>query len=436
MPDPSALPAGLRATLRAAVQELRRRSTPAARSRSGARRRAGRRGPAVHHRSRDRQRRTRRARATTGGLQPAENVTPLVHREVVDRWGTSSTDRRRPASRAAHDRGAPRLNARGGRRARRPAEVAPRLARPRRGCRDRPDDRRRARTPATAAGEPPIGTAARRRRRPTGAPPPLPASIGTQREAVAPPCSSALVIWVAAAAALPRSSGRRPRRHGLARAAGRAAHRQWLTDVIAAGSTGSSPAGRMTVVGVTIVALLVFRRWRHLLRADRRRRRARDPRQILYRLLPAPPYDVTTIGRWSGCSMPSPPGRGARRRARRRRPTRSSCPGARARWPSGSAACWSALFVGARLYLGVDHPSDVLVAVAIGVAIPLLAFRVLHPERGLPGRLPAGQDRPPRRERPPGRGDPPGGAATSSASRCSTSARGPGRVRADRPRSG
>ena len=40
----------------------------------------------------------------------------------------------------------------------------------------------------------------------------------------------------------------------------------------------------------------------------------------------------------------------------------------------------------AALYLGVDHPFDVLVGVAWCVAIPLNAFRFFTPERGLPGR--------------------------------------------------
>ena len=43
----------------------------------------------------------------------------------------------------------------------------------------------------------------------------------------------------------------------------------------------------------------------------------------------------------------------------------------------------------ARMALGVDALTDVLVGVGIGVTIPLLLFSPLHPERGLPGRLPA-----------------------------------------------
>ena len=40
--------------------------------------------------------------------------------------------------------------------------------------------------------------------------------------------------------------------------------------------------------------------------------------------------------------------------------------------------------VASRLYLGVDHPFDVLTGVAIGVAIPLNAFRFFTPNEVVP----------------------------------------------------
>ena len=41
-------------------------------------------------------------------------------------------------------------------------------------------------------------------------------------------------------------------------------------------------------------------------------------------------------------------------------------------------------FVGSRLYLASDHPSDVIVAVTLGVAIPLVAFRFFTPNSVFP----------------------------------------------------
>lgn len=53
----------------------------------------------------------------------------------------------------------------------------------------------------------------------------------------------------------------------------------------------------------------------------------------------------------------------------------------RAKWMAGApmaALCLS------RLYLGVDHPSDILVALVIGMAVPVLAFRFLTPSEAFP----------------------------------------------------
>ena len=95
------------------------------------------------------------------------------------------------------------------------------------------------------------------------------------------------------------------------------------------------------------------------------------------------PYDVTQIGRWEGYSLPSAtvaivsftvvgviyavvvPGR----------------PRTIAKFVGFAVV---ALVVFARLYLGVDHPFDVLTGVAIGVVIPLLAFRFFTPNEFFP----------------------------------------------------
>ena len=43
-----------------------------------------------------------------------------------------------------------------------------------------------------------------------------------------------------------------------------------------------------------------------------------------------------------------------------------------------------ALVCSARLYLGVDHPFDILTGVAIGGVIPLIAFRFFTPNEFFP----------------------------------------------------
>ena len=62
----------------------------------------------------------------------------------------------------------------------------------------------------------------------------------------------------------------------------------------------------------------------------------------------------------------------------------SWCRGGRERSPSSSASRSSPWSSFARLYLGVDHPFDDLTAVAIGVVIPLLAFRFFTPNEFFP----------------------------------------------------
>ena len=58
-----------------------------------------------------------------------------------------------------------------------------------------------------------------------------------------------------------------------------------------------------------------------------------------------------------------------------------------------------ALVALARMALGLEAPTDVLIAVAMGVAICAGGVPLLHAERRLPGRLPAGPARSPGRDR-------------------------------------
>jgi len=59
-------------------------------------------------------------------------------------------------------------------------------------------------------------------------------------------------------------------------------------------------------------------------------------------------------------------------------------PGRPRAWAKAVVAVVVALFCLARLYLAVDHPDDVLFAVALGVAIPVTAFRWFTPNELFP----------------------------------------------------
>jgi len=158
----------------------------------------------------------------------------------------------------------------------------------------------------------------------------------------------------------------------------------WLTPVMRVfGALGT--AWSVTILGWGLVAaLIVFKRWRHLLTflvflsvlgvlgtgvnfATKRPR----------------PYGVTIVGDWIGFSMPSFPVA-----------ILAGClmgiayslvvPGRPRTWTKLGIGLLLAVVAFARLYLGVDHPSDIVWAVVLGVALPLAAFRWFTPNEAFP----------------------------------------------------
>ncbi len=218
----------------------------------------------------------------------------------------------------------------------------------------------------------------RRQRRPTGAPPPLPKSLGTTGK-----------VWLAGLAALIGWTivlVLSPTARRLTEQVDTAVLQQvarvrtaWLTDV-ATTIDRIATGWAFTVVAVGMIVLqMVFRRWRHLFTFLLSIIVVEIIGSAIYDGFSRPrPYGATAIGRWAGYSLPSPPvgmlaavlvgvaytlvpaGR-ARRRAK------------------VIIALLLALLAGARLYLGVDHPSDILVGLALGIAIPLAGFRLFTP---------------------------------------------------------
>jgi len=159
----------------------------------------------------------------------------------------------------------------------------------------------------------------------------------------------------------------------------------WLTDV-ANGINAVGSGWGIIAVGVSVVVLImVFRRWRHLavflgslffleIVAG----------NWIYGGLTRPrPYGVLIIGSWGGYSAPSVPVvavtvflMGA-----------VFClvvPGRPRTYAKAVAAVVIAVFCLARLYLAVDHPDDVLLGVALAVAVPVAAFRYFTPNEIFP----------------------------------------------------
>jgi membrane-associated phospholipid phosphatase len=232
---------------------------------------------------------------------------------------------------------------------------------------------------------PPPGSAPRtaRQRRPTGAPPPLPHPLRVTTTAwlvlTAVIVTGAFLIsahtpWL--------ELGDRGNTWFLRLIA--AVRTPWLTDVARAIKTAGG-GWAVTVLGLSVVALtMIFRRWRHLLVFLGSLFFLEIVAQWIYFGLSRPrPYGITIISSWGGYSAPSPPVSvltiflmGA-----------VYClvvPGRPRAWAKTAVAVLVAVFGLARLYLAVDHPDDVLLGVALGVAIPVTAFRYFTPNAIFP----------------------------------------------------
>ena len=158
----------------------------------------------------------------------------------------------------------------------------------------------------------------------------------------------------------------------------------WLTDVARAINAACSGWG-VTVVGLSVVVLtMLFRRGRHLLVFLGSLFFLEIVGQWIYFGLSRPrPYGIAIISGWGGYSAPSPPVAaltiflmGA-----------VYClvvPGRPRDYAKIAAAAVIAVFGLSRVYLAVDHPDDVLFGVALGVAIPVTAFRFFTPNEVFP----------------------------------------------------
>ena len=167
---------------------------------------------------------------------------------------------------------------------------------------------------------------------------------------------------------------------------------RWISGIDLPGidgiARGVSYAGSWWVIEVTVwllpVALIVLRRWRHLLIILVASQLAQSVHTYLYNRATLPrPFGVPLRGSWGGWSMPSihmlalsglsvmalyslvPAGR----------------PRNRLKWVVAVVVTLVAL---ARLHLGVDPPSAIVIAVLIGVGFAVTAFRYFAPSEVFP----------------------------------------------------
>jgi membrane-associated phospholipid phosphatase/tRNA A-37 threonylcarbamoyl transferase component Bud32 len=238
----------------------------------------------------------------------------------------------------------------------------------------------------TRDAAPPGSRRSRRRRRPTGEPPPLPRHL-----------ENTGVGWMAAAVGLITLSllvftaGRYGRGMSLT------VVDNWVVERLAGLRTPGLTSAVKVLAGLlgslwtvkilawtTLILLVVYKRYRHLvvglisfqvttLLVLGLSAAVRRPR----------PFGVEFEASWAGWSMPSRPV--AYLSAILVTILYSLVPKGRWRQTGKWVATGLVTLLGlARIYLGVDNPSDVLVGAAIGVTIPLLAYRWFTPNEIFP----------------------------------------------------
>jgi hypothetical protein len=229
------------------------------------------------------------------------------------------------------------------------------------------------------------GRQSRRRRRPSGAPPPLPRHLETTG-----------VGWLLAAVGLVAvfTISFAASRHGAAVAVTAADDRVvrwltglrggWLGGVVAVAAFPASWLASKILAWCIVVPLLVFRRIRHLVVYVVALAVTSVLTVVLSAVLKRPrPFGVVIDGSWNGYALPSiqiailaaslvsvlyvlvPEGRW--RQA--------------GKWAATAIVALAGL---ARVALGLDAPTDVLLGAVIGVTIPLLAYRWFTPNEVFP----------------------------------------------------
>jgi len=241
-------------------------------------------------------------------------------------------------------------------------------------------------TPLDGTAAPSPGPAVRRparRRRPTGAPPPLPHPVSVTTTAW-------LILAVAVLAGAILVSVRAPSLRlddqvnaAVLRLFARA-RTPWLTGIARGISVAGSGWGA-TAVGLSVVALtMAFRRWRHLLIFGCSLAFLELAGYWINRELTRPrPYGVPIIAGWAGYSAPALPA-GILTTLLIGIAYCLVVPGRPRSCAKAAIAVVVTVFCLACLYLAVDHVDDILLGVALGVAIPVSAFRFFTPNEVIP----------------------------------------------------
>jgi tRNA A-37 threonylcarbamoyl transferase component Bud32 len=223
-----------------------------------------------------------------------------------------------------------------------------------------------------------------KRRRPSGEPPPLPWQLGASGRVWITLAVSfiAIVVLVLASQALATGFDRwnaAVLRRVVSIRTG------WLTTLMVGINTVLASRWTIRILRLaTLVALVGWRRWRHLVTFLGSVVVVELAAYQLSLLIASPrPLDVKIIGSWEGFSSPSRPV--AALAVTLVGMAYALLPAGRPRslgkWAAGAVLLLLGL---ARTYLAMDHPTDLLSAVILGVAVPVVGFRFFTPNEVFP----------------------------------------------------
>ena len=231
---------------------------------------------------------------------------------------------------------------------------------------------------------------ANRRRRPSGEPPPLPRNLERSGQAYLALGAVVIALWGAAFYIAPFSDVVTRLDLRVAEAAERARFEPLTTVVRWVHLLGSEWTIR-PLRWALIVALLVLRRFRHLLVLLTTTLVISVLTLNLADAIARPrPLGVEALVGWRGFSHPSAPVAAFAITAVGILYTLLPHGEVRNRGKVVSGVLVTALGA-SRVYLGIDHPTDVLVAVVMGMALPVVAFRMLTPNDVFPVRYARGR---------------------------------------------
>ena len=223
----------------------------------------------------------------------------------------------------------------------------------------------------------PAPVRASRRRRPSGEPPPLPRQLNTSGRSWLALAGAVVVflfvLGLSGGMTVLLDEAERPLLTGLAEL-----RNGPTTAVFRVVNDAISPVILLTW-WVSLAVMLIWRRWRHLFVWIGTMFLVSTLSELAAALIERPrPLGVDIIDSWQGFAMPSRPV--AVLAATTVNVLYALVPAGRLRDRGKLVGTGLlAVVVLARLYLGVDHPTDDIVGVILGVAIPLAGWRLLAP---------------------------------------------------------